>query len=454
MSIESRYVDLHPMSRQLADRARVTFPDGVTHDLRHNAPFSLYVHRAAGSRKTDVDGNELIDYVMGHGALLLGHTYPAIASAVAAQLPRGTHLGASHELEIVWGELVRQLVPCAERVRFTSSGTEATMMAVRLARNYTGRERILRLKEHFHGWNDSVTGQPGSEGTVPVSPGLPPGVLDASVVIPQDDVDALERAVAECNDSLAAMILEPTGAHWGEEPLSIAYVKAVREITARRGILLIFDEVITGFRVSPGGAQEAYGITPDMSTFAKIVAGGLPGGCVAGRADILDQISIGAAVSRNVAGADRIAHPGTFNANPLSSAAGAACLREIADGQHQARAAATAATLAKGLNEILLEACVDGCVYGYSSMLHIALGPNEPPADGYSWHGELPHGPIVQTRGDLAHKFHLAMLNEGVHLMGSGMMVSSVHDDADVGHTLVAFRNALSSLAAEGAFGG
>lgn len=454
MSIESRYVDLHPASRRLAERARDTFPDGVTHDLRHNTPFSLYVERAAGSRKTDVDGNELIDYVMGHGALLLGHNYPAIASAVTEQLPRGTHLGASHELEIAWGELVRRLVPCAERLRFTSSGTEATMMAVRLARNYTGRERTLRLREHFHGWNDSVTGQPGGEGSVPLSPGLPAGVLDASVVIPQNDVDALERTVAEYGDSLAAMILEPTGAHWGEVPLSSAYVKAAREITARRGIVLIFDEVITGFRVSPGGAQQAYGITPDMATFAKIVAGGLPGGCVAGRADILDQISIGVAVSRSVAGADRIAHPGTFNANPLSAAAGAACLREISDGRHQAKAAATAETLANGLNGILSAASVRGCVYGYSSMLHIAFGSNEPPADGYSWHGELPPRPIAQTDGDLAHKFHLAMLNESIHLMGSGMMVSSAHDDADVALTLKGFRNALSSLAAEGAFGG
>ncbi len=454
MSIESRYVDLHPTSRRLAERARSTFPDGVTHDLRHNAPFPLYVDRAVGSRKTDVDGNALIDYVMGHGALLLGHNHPSIVSAVAEQLPRGTHLGASHELEIAWGELVRQLVPSAERVRFTSSGTEATMMAVRLARNYTERERIIRLREHFHGWNDSVSGQPGSEGTVPVSPGLPEGVLDASVVIPQNDVDALERTVEEYGDSLAAMILEPTGAHWGEEPISIDYVKAAREITARRGIVLIFDEVIAGFRVSPGGAQQAYGIMPDMSTLAKIVAGGLPGGCVAGRADILDQISIGMAVSRNVAGADRISHPGTFNANPLSAAAGAACLREIADGRPQTTAAATAETLARGLNQILRSESIEGCVYGYSSMLHIALGTNDVPADGYSWHGERPSRPIVQTEGDLAHKFHLAMLNEGVHLMGSGMMVSSVHDEADVAHTLDGFRNALTSLAAEGAFRG
>ncbi len=449
MTILERYVDLHPRSRSLAGRAASVFPNGVTHDIRHSAPFSLYVQHAAASRKTDVDDHELVDYVMGHGALLVGHNHPRIVEAVAAQLPLGTHYGASHEAEIRWGELVLLLMPSAERVRFTSSGTEATMMALRLARAYTGREKVLRLREHFHGWNDSVMGQPDAEGTLPASPGLPHGTLEASVVVPQNDIDTLERTLRDDGAGIAAMILEPTGAHWGTEPIDLDFVRVARELTARHGVVLIFDEVITGFRVSAGGARQVYGITPDMTTMAKIVAGGLPGGCVAGRADIIDQIAIRDSASREYTPGPRISHPGTFNANPLSAAAGAACLALIEDGQHQRKAAETAATLARGMNAILREESVAGCVYGYSSMLHIALGDNEPPPDGYSWGGAAPRRPIVEAPREAAHALKLGMINEGVHLMDSGMMVSSAHTADDVALTVEAFRSTLRAMKAE-----
>ena len=343
-SIIARYVEIHRGSEKLAARAASLFPNGVTHDLRHNAPFPLYVASASGSRKRDVDGNELVDFVMGHGALLLGHNYPPIVEAVAAQLARGTHYGASHEAEIAWGEQVCRLVPSAERLRFTSSGTEATMMALRLARSFTGREKVLRLREHFHGWNDSVTGQPDAEGTMPMSPGLPRATLDASIVIPQNDLEILEHTLAQHSTEIAAIILEPTGAHYGTEPIDLDFVRAARDLTARHGVLMVFDEVITGFRVSRGGAQQAYNIMPDLTTMAKIVAGGLPGGCVAGRADVIDQIAI-----RDDGSTPRIAHPGTFNANPLSATAGSTCLSLFEDDAHQHRAADTAAEMSSDL---------------------------------------------------------------------------------------------------------
>jgi glutamate-1-semialdehyde 2,1-aminomutase len=444
MSIESRYVELHPGSGRLHERAARVFPDGVTHDMRRTAPFPLYVAGASGSRKTDVDGNEIIDYVMGHGALLLGHLHPAVMAAVEAQARLGTHYGASHEAEVRWGELVQRLVPSAERLRFTSSGTEATMMAVRLARAHTGREKILRPREHFHGWNDSVTGQPRAEETVPSSPGLPRGILDASIVIPQNDMDALERTVREDGGLIAALILEATGAHWGTEPIDLDYVRRARELCTTHGIVLIFDEVITGFRVSPGGAQAAYGITPDMTTLAKIVAGGLPGGCVAGRADLLEQIA-SASGSR-----ERISHPGTFNANPLSAAAGAACLETIADGGHQERASATAAAIARGLNAVFRDESVAGCVYGQASMLHVALGIEQQPPDGYSWGWRALPAPLPRVSSEAAQALRLGMLNEGVDLMGGGMMVSSVHTEDDVARTVAAFRSTLRGMRAEG----
>ncbi len=445
--IVSRYVELHPASGQLHQRALRLFPDGVTHDLRRNSPFPLYVERAAGSRKWDVDGNELVDYVMGHGALLLGHQHPDVVDAVAAQAQLGTHYGASHEAEVRWGELVQRLVPSAERLRFTSSGTEATMMALRLARAFSGREKVLRLREHFHGWNDSVYGQPRAEETTPVAPGLPAGMLAASIVLPQNDVEALERTLREDGDLIAAMIFETTGAHWGTDSIDLDYVRAARELTSRHGIVLIFDEVITGFRVSPGGAQAAYGITPDMTTMAKILAGGLPGGCVAGRAEIIDQIA-----ARDDGG-ERITHPGTFNANPLSATAGATCLSIIAGGEHQERAAVTAAELARGMNRAFIEESVAGCVYGQSSMLHIAPGMDVQPPDGYSWGWRaLPKRPPPLAR-DAAAALRLGMLNEGIDIMGTGMMVSSAHTADDVEQTVEAFRRTLRAMKAEGVLG-
>lgn len=445
MTIIERYVDLHPTSMRLAERAAAIFPDGVTHDMRFNSPFSLYVDRAHGSRKRDVDGHEIVDFVMGHGALLLGHGHPAVVEAVRQQAPLGTHLGGSHETEMRWGELVRQIVPSAERVRFTSSGTEATMMALRLARAFTGREKVIRLREHFHGWNDSVTGQPPPESTTPASPGLPRGILEASIVLPENDAQVLERVLNQEGGDIAAMIFETTGAHWGTHPLDIDYIRKARELTSRHGVILIFDEVITGFRVAPGGAQQAYGITPDLTTMAKILGGGLPGGAVAGRAEIIDQIRFGTA--------ERISHPGTFNANPLSAAAGVACLETIEDGRAQRTADETAATLAKRLNAVFREESVAGAVYGVSSMLHTALGMEAQPPDGYSWGYREPPTALPRADGARAQALRLGMINEGVDLMAGGMMVSAAHTADDVDRTVEALRSTLRAMKAEGLVG-
>lgn len=443
-SIVERYVGLHAGSQALHRRALPVFPDGVTHDMRQTSPFPLYVRAASGSRKVDVDGHAIIDYVMGHGSLLLGHSYGPVVEAVTAQAARGTHYGASHELEIRWGELVRELVPSAEKVRFTSSGTEATMMALRLARAFSGREQVLRLYEHFHGWNDSVSGQPAAEERSPRAAGLPRGTLEASIVIRQNDLGALERTIEEEGDAIAAMIFEATGAHWGTEPIDLEYVRRARELTSQRGIVLIMDEVITGFRVSAGGAQAAYGVTPDLTTLAKILGGGLPGGAVAGREEIVDQIAVGGGRGA------RVSHPGTYNANPLSAAAGTALLSAIADGSHQAAAEGTARALSERLNGVFREESVAGAVYGQSSMLHIVPGMREQPPDGFGWGWRaLPSAaPVVSSAA--AQGLRLGMINEGVDLMSGGMMVSSAHTRGDVDATVEAFRRTLRAMRAEG----
>jgi glutamate-1-semialdehyde 2,1-aminomutase len=215
MSIEATYHSRHGGSAARYERAAALFPSGVTHDARYVAPFPLYVARSAGAHKWDVDGNQLIDYWTGHGALLLGHGHPAVVAAVQDQMARGVHYGAEHDLELRWAGLVRQLFGGAERLRFTASGTEATMLAVRLARAYTGRPTVVRFQAHFHGWNDALTHGMEIDTTPP--PGILPALVEATLVLPAD-LEAAEDTLRE-RDDIAAVILEPSGASYGMAPL-------------------------------------------------------------------------------------------------------------------------------------------------------------------------------------------------------------------------------------------
>jgi glutamate-1-semialdehyde 2,1-aminomutase len=376
-SISESYSSLHPRSAELYQQARNFFPSGVTHDIRFLPPFPIYVERAAGPRKWDVDGNEIIDYVMGHGALLLGHSHPLVVEAVTQQMARGTHYGACHELELAWGGLVQRLVPSAERVRFTGTGTEATLMAIRLARAYTGRDKIVKFDYHFHGWHDNVIGARYTDSDLLRASGVPLATLGNQITIPQNDIDIVERTLSQSPD-VAAVIIEPTGASWGTVPLTPGFLAQLREATQRHGVLLIFDEVVTGFRVSNGGAQKLYNVLPDLTCLAKVLAGGLPGGAVAGRQDILSLMEFRADMDWNFG--RRVFHPGTFNANPLSASAGVAALSHIADGKPQAHADAMAARLVRGMNAAIEAKRIAGCVYGLSSMVHTVLGKAHDPA--------------------------------------------------------------------------
>jgi glutamate-1-semialdehyde 2,1-aminomutase len=444
-----RYRALHPRSAALHEQALREFPNGVTHDIRYFEPFPIYVEHAAGSRKWDVDGNELIDYVMGHGALLLGHAHPALVDAVTRQIQKGTHYGASHELEMEWAGWIKRLVPCAETVRFTSSGTEATMMAARLARAFTGRNKLVRFALNFHGWNDSVVGLTSPEETVPRSPGVPDATLGQQVILPQNARDELERALASDHD-VAAVILEPTGASAGTVPIDPDFLPFLREQTERHNVVLIFDEVVTGFRVAPGGAQGYYGVTPDLTTLAKVVAGGLPGAAVVGRDDILARMEFRDDVDWNLR--RRISHPGTFNANPLSAAAGVAMLSHCCDGDAQQRAADLAKRFCQEANRIMRQAGVKGCAYAFSSMFHMTIGVDCPePVDGYLWNWEgRPGAAVPGTPGPVATAFRQEMINRGVDFMRTGGMMSAVHTESDVDATLSALSAALTPLMHDG----
>jgi glutamate-1-semialdehyde 2,1-aminomutase len=443
-SILETFEAMHGGSRRLAEQAARVFPSGVTHDARAFEPFPIYVDRGEGPRKWDVDGNEYVDYIGGHGALLLGHNRLEVMDAVRAALERGTHFGSSHDLELAWGEQVIKMVPCAERVRFTSSGTEATMMALRLSRAYTGRERVIKFAEHFHGWHDLVVGHVNEDDPRPHSVGVPEGFYDALTILPPGDVAALEEALTERD--VAAVIMEPTGAHWGTHPMAPEFLHDIRRLTAEHGTLMIMDEVITGFRVAPGGAQERWGVMPDLSSHAKIVAGGLPGGCVVGRDDVISFLELREG-DPEWNSKQRVSHQGTFNANPASAAAGLAALQIIEDGEACRRADAFGSDLVSALNAYFREDSVAGSVWAVSSMWHLNLGYEAPIPSGTGWDlAEEPRG----VAGSLLRPLRWALFNHGVDLMGNGGMISASHGAPEVEATVTAFRAAVGDLRAEG----
>src|SRR6266487_3223095 len=377
----------NPRSKSLSQRAGRVLPGGVTHDVRRATPFPLAVARAEGSRKWDLDGHEIVCYVMGHGALLLGHSHPEVVSAVRAQAGRFFHPGANHESECDWAELVIRLVPSAERVRFTSSGTEASLLALRVARAATGRDKIVKLSGHFHGWHDQVAVGSAPPFDQPDTAGLPRATADTVTVIPAD-TGALAEALQA--GEVAAVILEPSGAAWGTVPLPEGFLAAARQLTGAAGALLVYDEVVSGFRWAPGGVQELTGVHPDLTVLGKVLAGGMPGGAVCGRAGLMGHLAGPAAGPR------RVAHPGTHNAHPLAAAAGVATLALAASGELQVGAARLAASLRDELTAVFRRYGVSGLAYGESSTFHLLFGHDDTPGtlDDATLKSSVPPGPV------------------------------------------------------------
>ena len=438
--LQDAYTDALTSSQKLYERARQLFPDAVTHDNRRMQPFPLYVDRADGAYKWDVDGHRYIDYWMGHGALLLGHNPPVVREAVREQAMKGTHYGACHEKEVEWGEWVQRLVPSAARIRFTGTGTEATHLALRLARAFTGKRHVVKFAGHFHGWHEGLEIGVRPPYAAEAEAGQLPEVVGLVSVLPPNDIAAVRARLAM--DDVAAVILEPTGGHFGSVPAPASFVAALREETRRADVLLIFDEVVTGFRVSPGGAQAKLGITPDLTTLAKILSGGLPGGAVVGREDVLSYLATKADPEENRR--SKIAHAGTFNANPLSAAAGAAMLAAIADGEAIRFANAQAAKLRHGMNEILAREKVAWKVYGEHSDWKIFFGADAPPrdgddqaVDGIDWK-RLDAKDAARSRA-----LRQALILNGVDFNGARALVGTCHTDAILDDTLAGFARAV-----------
>ncbi len=441
-TIEDVYIEKHPKSQEFYEESARTFPGGVTHDTRYVLPFPIYMSRGEGPRKWDVDGNEYIGYIMGHGSLILGHLHPEIVKAVKDQMGRGTHLGANTEQELRWARAVMKLVPSVERIRFHSSGTEATLMAIRLARGFTGRNRILKFEDHFHGWHDYVVWKEGERS----STGIPEAAAQSMITLPVGDIVLVEEQLEKDRD-IAAVILEPTGASMGRYPVMPGFLTQLREVTEKYGVLLIFDEVVTGFRVSAGGAQGRFGIKPDLTAFAKILGGGLPGGAVGGREDIMEQISFTDSAGRELK--KRISHPGTYNANPLSASAGARCLELISSEPVNEKADAAGARLKAGINQVFKKSGTDGFAYGFSSVIRIAFGLR---CDGDTDFCTLPHDRIKKSfSAPRSQAFKRGMVNAGVDTMsGNLFIVSATHGDREVDETVAAFEKVLEQMKREG----
>jgi glutamate-1-semialdehyde 2,1-aminomutase len=447
--IVAAYREHTPTSAVRAAQARQVFPSGLVHDSRKLDPYAFYVDHAQASHKWDIDGNDYIDYFGGHGALILGHNHPEVQKAVHAQLDKGTHFGACHELEVRWGELVKQLVPCAERVRFTSSGTEANLMGLRLARAFTGKPKVVRFLGHFHGWHDHAAFGVSNHFDGTASPGVLDGIAENVLLAPPDDIEATRR-ILESNDDISAVILEPTGASFGQVPMTKEFIVELRRITEERGIILIFDEVVTGFRVAPGGAQEFYGVTPDMCSLAKILAGGLPGGAIAGREDILELLDFDVAETK---GFEKVQHQGTYNANPMSAAAGITALELIARGGVCDVASAKADTLRRLINEGFEAENVPWACYGEHSGFYIFTNPKNLDITPTKFDaGAQDRETMKGSRTDwLVTKLRLGIIVNGVDMNSKpGGVMSCVHTDDDLAKTAEAVRSTVRMLKEEG----
>lgn len=443
-SMEEEYGREFPLSCQLHQQALRVFRNGVTHAGRYFKPFPIYMERSLGSRKWNVEGHEFVDYTVGHGALILGHAHPVVVKAMQEQAAKGTHYGACQELEIRWGNLVQEMVPSAERVEFTNSGTEATMMAMRLCRLYTGRKKILGFLEHFHGWHDYAVCMSVAPGSAEEIPGVPPETRSTVVIVPPNDLRAVERALG--TSDVAGIIVEAGGAHTGQIPHHKGFLQNLRDLAKAKSVPLIFDEVITGFRYAPGGAQEYYGVTPDLTCLAKILGGGLPCGAVAGRAEIMALLER----RDDDPNWSYIRHPGTYNANPMSAAAGVAALTLLKSGEIQKEINALTEKLREGMNEVVEAQGVGGCVYGECSRFAIRLGAGAPSLEEV--YSDIDYHRLLGGTGPWGRWVVMGMALNGVHMMGASGMLSVAHDERDVELTIEAFDNTLAWMKAEGLF--
>jgi len=419
-------------SDALFTRALAHIPGGVNSPVRAFRSVGgrpVFMARGQGSRIWDVDGKEYIDYIGSWGPLIFGHRQPEVLRALQEVLEIGTSFGAPTEREVELAELICKLVPSIEQVRLVNSGTEATMSAIRLARGFTGRERIVKFDGCYHGHGDSLLVKAGSGVAtlgLPDSPGVPRSLAELTTVLPFNDTDALKYAFQAQGKDIACVIVEPIVGNMGCVAPAPGYLQKLRETTAEYGAVLIFDEVMTGFRVAAGGAQELYGIRPDLTTLGKVIGGGLPVGAYGGRADIMSK----------VAPAGPVYQAGTLSGNPLAVAAGLAALRRLEAEKPFAKLEAMGARLERGLMDALSKAGVRGSVNRVGSMFTLFFTDKK-----------VVDFTTAKTSDTVRFNAYFnGMLDSGIYLPPSqfeAAFISTAHTEADIDRTIDAARVAI-----------
>ena len=396
----------------------------------------IVVDSASGARLWDADSNEYIDYVCSWGALILGHAHPKVVQAVADQARRGTSYGMPTELEGELATRIRNALPSCEKIRFVSSGTEATMSAVRLARAATGRDLIIKFEGCYHGHSDSFLSEAGSGlATLGIAacPGVPQALAELTLNAPYNNAAAVEKLFEVYRDKIAAIIVEPVAANMGVVPPKPGFLQALRDLASRHGALLIFDEVITGFRLCYGGAQTVFGVTPDLTTLGKIIGGGLPVAAFGGRRDLMDRL----------APLGPVYQAGTLSGNPLAMSAGIATLNSLAAAGFYESLEARSKRLGEGIATAIRETGASAKPVRVGSLLTLFFS-REPVADYAA-------AKKCDTRRFAS--FFRAMLDRGVFLAPSqfeALFVSAAHTDEDVDRTVAAVRESLTEINAHG----